>query len=247
MLLEFISIWIVFRLFSYVIFDKFLKTFDISFDEDGDNRAAFSRIISAIHACIVVIIPIITVMNYTTTEMVRSDFETSWRYVITANHYIMVSYLIVDFFFAWSFGITVMEIFHHIIGGLGMYGFIYYDIYHWLGLYFSLTEISTPFLNICWFYLHLRYKHIKQDVGYVFYFSTAILYILFMAVRIFPIPLITILVFEDLDNIRNYPLGCIFMIFFGTGTLFILNIIWMYKLTESIFKKVIFVSHKKDE
>ena len=120
----------------------------------------------------------------------------------------------------------VLSIIHHFVGGYGIYSIGVRKIGLFLGVYFALTEISTPLLNLSW-WCHknkLKYK-------YVVFVS---FYILFTIFRILSIPLLYLYVTMNSEYIFNlvgepYILGI-----YGTLALVTLNSIWFLMLTKKI-------------
>ena len=113
-------------------------------------------------------------------------------------------------------------IFHHIISVIALLNLQYYPL---LIAHGFLTEISTPFFNISWYY----YKN-KNSIYYV---NFSILYYLFIKYRVFGL----LFIFNSKHNKDVYSNVVI-------SGIILLNLIWSYKLTVIARKEVKYLFNK---
>ena len=124
----------------------------------------------------------------------------------------------------------VLSILHHFIGGYGIYLIGIRNVGLFLGIYFALTEISTPLLNLSWW---LYRKNIVNNFSKKIFVS---FYGLFLIFRIFPIPILYLYLYINSMEINNLDLTYYYMTYVGTLTLVLLNSIWLIFLTLKLFK-----------
>ena len=138
--------------------------------------------------------------------------------------YLFSSYLLVDGIFQLPYLTdlsTFLSVLHHFIGSFGIYLIASNKMGFFLGYYFAFTEISTPFLNLSWYF---RKK-------YLF----VIFYVLFTISRILTVPfLLEYLDMNKKDIISLIPIHS-FMSFYGSYGLIALNNIWFMFLTKKVF------------
>lgn len=114
----------------------------------------------------------------------------------------------------------ISSLFHHFVGSFGIYLIAKTKMGFFLGFYFSMTELSTPFLNLSWAFR-------KKLLFYIFFFLFTISRIL-----TFPLPLFYLKVNETklLELIPLYYE----MAYYGTYTLISLNFLWFLFLINKI-------------
>ena len=183
----------------------------------------FTRIVSTLNAfqCMYMI--------YCETIAPKATGLSDLYYVATSSSlnslYMFSSYLIVDGLFQlpdlseFSFSL-VLSILHHFVGGLGIYLIAQNQIGFFLGYYFAFTEISTPFLNLSWFF---RGK-----------FLFLIFYLFFFFSRIVTFPFLLEYLSHNTSEIMALQPLQIFMGFYGSYTLILLNLTWFIVLTKKI-------------
>ena len=144
----------------------------------------------------------------------------------TNSLFVFAGYLFVDGLFClpdlytnFSYGL-ILSIVHHAVGCYGIYLIAVTRLGFFLGFYFAMTEISTPLLNLSWYYRH--------DVFFVLF------YILFFMYRITTIPLLLKYLLDNANEIWKLDGIRIFMSFCGSSTLILLNIIWFVFITQKV-------------
>lgn len=118
---------------------------------------------------------------------------------------------------------TILSILHHFVGGLGIYMIANNRKGFFLGYYFAMTEISTPFLNLSWF---IR-KNFLFNIFYAFFFLS----------RIITIPFLLEYLDTNTENLVKLPFQQTFMCFYGSYALITLNLIWFMFMSKKIFSK----------
>ena len=189
---------------------------------------SFTRIISTINAlqCIYMVCNEILNKNLNNKDLFLFDYQ---PYPNSINSlFIFSAYLCVDGIFQlpdlytnFSFGL-VLSIVHHVVGGLGIYLIADARLGFFLGFYFAMTEISTPFLNISWVYRN-------NLTFYIFYF-------LFLFGRISSIPFLLIYLEQNVDPIYQLSSLESFMCFYASFALIALNCIWGLLLTVKFLR-----------
>lgn len=191
------------------------------------NRKAwdsFTRIISTINALQCVYMVSIEMLN--DKELFIFEYQAA-PYSINSL-FLFSGYLCVDGIFQlpdlytdFSFGL-ILSIIHHVVGGFGIYLIADARLGFYLGFYFAMTEMSTFFLNISWFYRN--------------YLSFCCFYFLFIFSRIATIPLL--LTYLHKNTIPIYQLSSLesFMCFYASYALIALNCIWGIFLTMKFLK-----------
>jgi len=116
----------------------------------------------------------------------------------------------------------LLSILHHLVGGLGIYMIANNEMGFFLGYYFALTEISTPFLNLSWFFR----KDFLFKIFYIFFFSS----------RIATFPLLLEYLSDNTEYIMLLPVQQRFMSFYGSYTLIVLNLVWFIFMTKKLIK-----------
>ena len=146
----------------------------------------------------------------------------------------MVGYLTADFFHTLigphtNYKISIdysnfLYLIHHFMGGIGIYFMIHYRVFSNLGLYFALTEFTTPLLNLSW------YLNAKESGRRIYCFL--IFGFFFFIVRIFTIPFVILSLISC--KFWEYQFPIVFMILTGCSSLFSLNLYWGYKIIKII-------------
>ena len=125
---------------------------------------------------------------------------------------------------------------HHFTGGIGMFGFANGNRFHFNGLYYMVTEITTPFLNLSWAILH--HKSQVTDLGKVILvFSGVITWFLFLLVRFLGAIWLFYMVYHNLHILLTYDHWEIIVAFTVNPLICGLNWWWFYKLTKIVFSK----------
>ena len=207
----------------------FTKYFDYGDDKEKRKKwDTFTRVISSINAlqCIfMVYYSYLDVLenghNLESLMYHPSSFSTNSLFAFSAYLFVDGTFQLLDFKDGFSFGL-ILSIVHHFVGGLGIYMIAKSEMGFFLGFYFAMTEISTPFLNLSWYYRH-------NFLLYCFYIT-------FFLSRIYTIP--SLLVYLNLnESLLNelHPLQ-IFMSYYGSYTLILLNCVWFLFLSNKVAK-----------
>ena len=141
--------------------------------------------------------------------------------------YFFSSYLFVDGCFQLLDELNsslLLSLLHHFVGGLGIYIIAKMEMGFFLGYYFAMTEISTIFLNLSWFY---RKKYIL--ITFYFFFTIS---------RIFTIPFLLDFININSKEISNLIPFHYYMVYYGSYTLISLNLIWFAILTKKLLNLV---------
>jgi len=136
------------------------------------------------------------------------------------------SYLLIDGLFTCYniisqfnlLGLTTLI--HHLIGSYGIYTIATYPAGFAVGVYFAMTEFSTPFLHLSWYFKINNYdENITTSIFLTFTLS-------FFTSRIFSIPYL--IVFESMNHeeLVELPSFYYYLFYYGIYTLITLNITW---------------------
>jgi len=117
---------------------------------------------------------------------------------------------------------------HHIIGGLGIYSMATKKLGLGLGLYFAMTEMSTPFLNLSWVFYNYKIKNSFS------YFIFGMFYFVFFMCRIVSIPYLVNYLYINYQSINTLPNIDFLLAWGGCATLICLNITWFIMLTKKM-------------
>lgn len=174
-----------------------------------------TRLVSSFHAIIV--------SGY---AIYRGDDAQKWPYddcilLFTASYLCMDGCILI-------FGSSdhlLGDIIHHAAGCGGMLGFYYYQKLHWFAMYFMLTEITTPPLNLMWFQLR---------TGSISKWLAITTFILFFWVRFIPIPFLIKRLWDERDVVMSLPTIGRFIALFGAGSIFSLNFFWTFRFGMKI-------------
>ena len=142
--------------------------------------------------------------------------------------YAFSSYLFIDgLFILPDFKKTdvpiILSLLHHFIGGLGIYLIAYNKMGFFLGFYFAMTELSTPLLNLSWFFR--RPELLK------------IFYALFFCSRILTIPILLYYLHTNTVEIGKLNFINSHMSFYGSYLLIALNLTWFIFLTKKVVEE----------
>jgi len=167
-------------------------------------------------------------LNYKT-----PDFET--YILLSFATYLFVDGIlqIPDLYTYFSSGL-ILGLLHHFIGGFGIYLIGSRRKALFLGIYFALTEISTPLLNLSWWCYK---KDIKNNFYKIVFIS---FYILFVVFRICTIPFLGIYLYINSLEIDQLPLLESSMVYYGSLLLVLLNSIWFISLSIKLYKTSIY-------
>ena len=218
-----------------MVYLLFIKLLDDKYVWD-----VFTRVISTINSIQCLFIVLSTLWDY-------DNYYNHLNYVgspyLTNGLYWFSTYLFVDVAFMLPQSIqnfTVSEftsVAHHLVGGLGIYLIASQSIALGLGMYFALTEISTPLLNLSWF---LYVNKIKNEMSKWVFVG---FYVMFGVARIVTIPLLLGYIRYHKDAINQMNLLNYCMIYGGSWTLMGLNCIWFAMLTIKL--KSLLRPHRK--
>ena len=190
--------------------------------EDRKKWDTFTRFISSCNAlqC--------SIMVY---RVIRNNLDLSSLYFKPEEYYTnslfwFAAYLFVDGLFQlpdlysyFSFSL-LLSILHHVVGGFGIYLIAEARMGFFLGFYFAMTEVSTPLLNLSWYY---RYK---------FLFTS--FYMVFFLCRIVTIPFLLNYLYQNAEYITTLGTLRSSMCFYASYTLIVLNLIWFIFLTKKV-------------
>jgi len=199
----------------------------------------YTRVMSTIHAVGCVILSVIYIYlhypNFLEFDFNRIDDSACKLMFITCAW--MVSYLLIDLLFMITEKTEDnpgMWIIHHVLGIIGMFCFAYYGILGYKGIYYALTEVTTIFINISWFMI--KSKSNEKGLGkIIFLILGGLAWLLWLIVRVGGIPILIWLVIRDFDLIVELSIFEIFMVFIANPIIYLLNVIWFFKLTLVVF------------
>ena len=189
----------------------------------------FRRIASTINAVICTSISLYTINHY-----MNDIFEINWYGIdlFVDTLYFFAAYLFTDGVFSLLDNkiIDVQSIIHHFVGGFGIYLMAEQRKGLGLGLYFAWTEISTPLLNLSWYFYTNNIKTITSSLVFGLFYS------IFFISRIATIPMVLKYININMDMINDLNWTNYLMVHGGSYTLISLNIIWFGILSHKMFK-----------
>lgn len=128
----------------------------------------------------------------------------------------------------------MLWIFHHIVGGLGIFWMWQINRAWLLGLLFELTEMSTIFLNCTWYYIHFKKK---PDI--FFYLASLGLLSTFFVTRWAGGVYMWYYVLRNTTFwLQNMNLFENLYIFVGTAVITFLNVKWGLQLVAKLLEQV---------
>lgn len=210
--------YILIYTFSYFLFyKKFLDEF---------QWKTFTRIMSTFNALHCISFAIFNFPYYFINFSDMNDFFFVKHDL--KNLYDFSAYLLVDGIFTLAFFIykkgpmsEILSLFHHFIGSLGIFLIASNNQGFFLGWYFAMTELSTPFLNLSWYW---------RDNGSLF----LCFYSLFIICRIFTIPFLLNYLLNNSHKISTIKTLNYLMAYYATYLLIFLNTVWAFALTLKI-------------
>jgi hypothetical protein len=207
-----------FKMYGLILFIQYLIAYNILNKKHWDK---FTRLISTINA-IQCISMVYNETFYTETVGLYNIYYIADEKSLKSL-YFFASYLFVDGIFQLFDKLSlnlILSLLHHFVGGLGIYIIADTQMGFFLGYYFAMTEFSTIFLNLYWFY---RKK-----------FILIIFYIFFVICRIFTSPILFEFLSANSQNISTVEPLYYNMVYYGIYTLTILNFIWFVFLTKKV-------------
>ena len=132
-----------------------------------------------------------------------------------------------------------MSTLHHTLAVVGSWLAISHEgvATYWVVLRLS-TELSTPFVNILWYFLFTNYP--KQST--LFITNSLLLVITFYGCRIFTIPYYWIAmyyhVYQNPSTPVMWPIGISYWIVMSNIVVDVLNVIWAYKIARGGYKSL---------
>ena len=189
-----------------------------------------SRFGSSAHAIVVGIISVVVFLTTPTEELWKVYPEPTELWGIMFG--IMSAYLAVDLgcMLIMPGKDDVLWLFHHFVGGLGILLIWRTQTVYPVGLYFVMTELSTPWLNVCWMLIKF-----KQNDTIWFHLASFGLIITFFLFRWFGGVLLWWYIFHNLSDILATHWFLTIYIFAGCGIITLLNVVWGLKLIRKIF------------
>jgi len=156
----------------------------------GWSKHTLSRFLSFIHASVVTVLGLY-VLTHATLDMFLHPFDVAdvcfspqdnvtyqaWSLMFQITYFYLAVDLVLMILMPSPGDMTWL--FHHLVGGIGVYLMWSERVFWSLGLFFELTEITTIFLNICWFFVH---HNLRPNV--IYKLSALLLITLFLLVRI---------------------------------------------------------------
>ena len=193
----------------------------------------YSRILSFIHACIIVPLCINILITKDRITLMGPEYTHDFLWALMFD--ITTIYLVFDMFMMLirpEKNDFVYHV-HHIVGGLGIFLIRQLNRVWLLGLFFELTEISTIFLNITWICVKK-----KKTNTLIFKAAGLLLVFFFFFVRIIGGLLMFIYVYNFRDQIISWGPFMYIYIYGGSCLMFSLNSYWFYKLILKIYKQI---------
>ena len=138
------------------------------------------------------------------------------------------SYLFIDGIFSvFVDGLKTdrMSLMHHFVGGYGIYTIATLKKGLGLGFYFAFTEISTPFLNISWYFYTNEMKGTIVNLVFLMFYLT------FFFSRILTIPLLIGYIVKNYYAVLDLPWLICINFYVDTCLLIFLNVTWYIKIT----------------
>ena len=210
----------------YYLFIIYTISYILLFDKNRKYWDSFTRIISTLNSlqCFYMVYYEIFLASPNSTGMIDLNYlgsEYSLNVLFEFSYYLFVDGLfqIPDLREKFSLSI-ILSMMHHFVGGLGIYMIADSKMGFFLGCYFAMTEISTPFLNLSWF---IREK-ILFRIFYIFFFLS----------RIVTIPFLLEYLELNREKIMALSGSQIFMSFYGSHALISLNLIWFVFMTKKM-------------
>ena len=188
------------------------------------ERPVFTRLISTVNA----IQCVIGVMSVELLHYKSLDYQGNNSLIYTLQFFYV--YLFTDgVFLLVNNEISVSSLLHHFVGGIGIYLMVKQRMGLGLGIYFAFTEISTPLLNLAWwFYINKVNNILSRAVFFLFW-------VVFTLSRILTIPLLWYYIDMNTYLVKELSIVNWVMVYGGSLTLISLNIVWFVMLTKKIF------------
>jgi len=206
----------------------------------------YTRAMSTLHSIIIISVSfyIIYLFKDNPYELLNLEFPNKHPNEIIYIEYtniFMLFYLLVDCLFLISEDTEsnkISTLIHHLVGIAGMFCFINWNNMVYNSLYYSLTELTTIFLNMSWFMIKAKYNKGRFTL-FLFGFNTIILWVMWLIIRLGGSILLFNQLYVDYFKILNLSPVPIFMIVVGNTTVSLLNIYWFFKLTYKIYETLI--------
>ena len=214
---------IVTLLFLYIAMYALLKNHEYMWN-------VFTRLVSLCNSFQCTAMAIYTVAVYYT-----EIFDINWvgNDNVIRSLYMFSTYLFIDGIFCLPSIVSkpnlngLTSILHHFVGGFGIYLIAKQRMGLGLGVYFAWTEVSTPLLNLSWYYYTNKIKTNNKIVYGLFY-------IVFTLSRIVTIPAILGYIYVNRNIIYQLPSLHYWMVHGGSYVLITLNIVWFVMLTRKL-------------
>lgn len=231
--------WSLFYLVIYILANPYRILRE--FIEDKEYyKNLYNRIISVINA-IICIYNVFSISNYS----LYMDLNYTGTDSFISGLYGFAIYLFIDGIYNTIKLIknpsadTLTFLLHHYVGGLGIFLIARQRQGLGLGLYFAATEISTPFLHLSWLLYINKIEGLARNIVFI------IFYLIFMLSRIFTIPVLCYYLWYNSNNIAVLTPFHYLMVYLGSLTLIILNLVWFFMLTKILSTTLLCHTHKK--
>lgn len=196
-------------------------------------RTIIARILSIAHAWYISFAAISIILN----KGLFRSFTVDSSYIryrsdsdIEIELQIMIGYLCADLFVSYVHKAPISVLIHHLVGLTALSFVNITGCGYFIAVYYMLTELSTPFLQVSKMMLDLGYK------GFLFKVSGVLLVISYIVVRLLPIPYLLFLTVEIFRHREeNYVMAMVGII--SIPLLSFLNIFWFHLVLQKIFAK----------
>ncbi|KAL0485517.1 tmem56b [Acrasis kona] len=207
---------------------------------DEDHRIEWnSRILSNVHAIVVVIYCVYIIFNSSCTEKYLHDIDVIYGcehslYVLSISlGYFLYDTVIILMNYNQLGGASMM--FHHISSIACICILNSYRQFTLIPLSYCLTEITTPFVNQRFFFDKAEKKNSKR-----YTFNGLLMWLGFVLFRCTMIPLSVYIVYTKYDVMREkMPIFLRYCLYAQVINISVLNLFWTYKITMGIVSTLI--------
>lgn len=208
-----------------------------SFDKLREVWKYTSKIISIFHASVVVSMSIRIIFMAPEVVYYNENIDIIYPNLFSDVRMInatMFGYLFFDFLtliIINSDENSFQTLIHHLIGGISMIEFYRIKSVYWNSLYYAITEFSTIFLHLTWFFLKTNSSKISITI------LGGLTWLSFFIIRILGGIWLLLNVYMHAEDVKQ-NLSFMNYVFFVYANLFVvmLNFYWFWKLTMSLLK-----------
>ncbi|KAL9657263.1 hypothetical protein ABK040_011484 [Willaertia magna] len=194
-----------------------------------------SRIVSTVHAIVSSVLTFYTVKansDYLDLKFDAFDMEMGSITLQYTFGYFIYDFILLMIYFKTMGGVPMFL--HHFFAGVSWGLSIGYQKFAFFPLLYTLTELTTPFINQRWFFAVSDMKESK-----LYFLNGILMFVSWTVVRIPPMLIVPYVMYINLDVVKRMPVFTLGLLITDYLVISVLNLYWHYLIGKGLVSAIV--------